>query len=107
MTTRASVLREVIGDESEAHFQQRVIRLANFFGWKEFHLLDPIGSPAGFPDLLLRRPPRLIWAELKSQHGVVRPPQRAFLAELQACGQEAYTWRPSDFDEIQTLLRLP
>jgi hypothetical protein len=101
--TRASV-REIIGDESEAHFQSRVIRLARLLGWKVFHLLDPIGSPAGFPDLLLRRPPRLVWAELKSEHGRVRPPQRAFLDELRACGQEAYTWRPSNWDQIKAVL---
>lgn len=96
--------REIIGDESEAHFQKRVIRLAELLGWKVFHLLDPIGSPAGFPDLLLRKPPRLIWAELKSEHGRVMPSQRAFLADLQACGQEAYTWRPRDYDHIKHLL---
>jgi hypothetical protein len=96
--------REIIGDESEAHFQSRVIRLAQLLGWKVFHLLDPIGSPAGFPDLLLRRPPRLLWCELKSEHGRVRPQQTAFLADLRACGQEAYVWRPRDFPEIQRTL---
>jgi hypothetical protein len=101
--TRATV-REIVGDESEAHFQSRVIRLAQLLGWKVFHLLDPIGSPAGFPDLLLRRPPRLVWCELKSEHGRVKPQQRAFLADLVACGQEAYVWRPRDFPEIQRTL---
>jgi hypothetical protein len=103
MTSRAAV-REIVGDESEAHFQSRVIRLAQLLGWKVFHLLDPIGSPAGFPDLLLRRPPRLVWCELKSEHGRVKPQQRAFLADLVACGQEAYVWRPRDFPEIQRTL---
>jgi hypothetical protein len=97
-------VRDLVGDESEAHFQKRVIRLAQLLGWRVFHLLDPIGSPAGFPDLLLRRPPRLIWAELKSEHGVVRPPQRAFLADLRACGQEVYEWRPRHFAEIKQVL---
>ena len=104
MTPARASLRELIGDESEAHFQNRVVQLARLFGWKDFHLLDPIGSPAGFPDLLLRRPPRLVWAELKSQHGRVRPAQRAFLDELRACGQEAFEWRPSDWEQIKTVL---
>lgn len=97
-------LRESVGDESEAHFQSRVIRLAQLLGWKVFHLLDPIGSPAGFPDLLLRRPPRLVWCELKSEHGRLTPQQRLFLSDLIACGQEAYMWKPSDFDTIKSVL---
>lgn len=96
--------RDLVGDESEAHFQSRVVRLAQLLGWKTFHMYDATNSPAGLPDLLLRRPPRLVWAELKSEHGRVRPPQRAFLADLRACGQEAYEWRPRDFPEIQRIL---
>lgn len=97
-------MRELIGDESEAHFQSRVIRLAQLLGWKCFHMYDATNSPAGLPDLLLRRPPRLLWAELKSEHGRLTPQQRLFLSDLIACGQEAYMWKPSDFDQIKTVL---
>lgn len=103
ISTRTSV-RELVGDESEAHFQQRVVRLAEVLGWKPFHVYDAINSAPGFPDLMLRRPPRLLFAELKSEHGRVRPQQRAFLADLRACGQETYEWRPSNWDQIKQVL---
>jgi hypothetical protein len=58
----------------------------------------------GHPDLVLVRPPRLVYAELKSDAGRLAAEQQAWLADLRACGVEAYVWRPGDWDAIEGLL---
>jgi hypothetical protein len=121
---------------SEAQFQQRVEQLAAYYGWRHFHAPDnrPGGKAGrlqrvapGFPDLVLIRPPELIFAELKTDTGRVRSEQAAWIADLEAVavamrafiqhGQDAprlerfsdahgipcidvYVWRPRDFDAI-------
>jgi hypothetical protein len=97
--------RALIGDESEAHFQQRVVQLARRLGWqRQYHTRDSMGSAPGFPDLLLVRPPRKVWAELKSAHGRLTNDQKLWLDDLRACGDEAYAWRPADWSEILRVL---
>ena len=93
--------------ETEKGFQAAVIALAQRTGWLTYHTWRSIHSPAGFPDLVLCRPPRLIFAELKSATGKVTASQQQWLAVLgQVAGEvEAYLWRPADFDEIVTLLQ--
>jgi len=103
--TTARAPRELIGDESEAHFQQRVMNLARYLGWRRrYHTLDSMGSAPGLPDLLLLRPPRKVWAELKSQHGRLTTDQKGWIEDLRACGDDVYVWRPSDWPEIQRVL---
>lgn len=83
----------------------RVRRRAEMLGWMVWHLLDPIGTRAGLPDLIMLRPPRLIFAELKSQHGRLTGRQRVVIGLLERCPQvEAYVWRPSDEKEIWQVL---
>lgn len=93
---------------SEAAFQRQVIQLARMLGWRTYHTLDSRGSSAGFPDLVLSRGGRLIFAELKSDVGRVRKEQSEWLAGLRAVESEAvgvYLWRPADLDEIAGVLR--
>ena len=89
-------------DEDEPHFQARVIRLARLLGWREYHTLDSRGSAPGFPDLILvsARQRRLIFAELKSEGGVVSAAQRVWLAESEAAHPDTYLWRPRDWARI-------
>jgi hypothetical protein len=95
-----------IGDESEKHFLGRVTRLAELYGWVVHHTLDSTGTRAGEPDLRMIRPPRYLLAELKSQHGRLRPEQVAMLAMLERCpGVESFVWRPSDWQQIVEVLR--
>jgi hypothetical protein len=106
MTTRATV-RELIGDESEAHFQQRVVHLAIRLGWDlRYHTYDSTGSAPGFPDWVLvnERLGRVVFAELKSEHGAYGKDQRRWIAALQACGQEAFFWRPRDWEQVKYVL---
>jgi hypothetical protein len=53
--------------------------VARAFGWRRYHTFLSKHSPAGFPDEVLVRPPRLIFAELKSDHGRLKPEQATVL----------------------------
>ena len=83
----------------------QVIRLAEVLGWKYYHTHRSDGSVAGFPDLVLVRRPRVIFAELKAQRTPVTLAQRTWLATLAEAGAEAYLWRPSDIESIVRTLR--
>jgi len=96
----------IVGDEPEKHFMARVREVARMFGWVDWHQQDSMGTRAGLPDLILLRPPRLIFAELKSQHGRLTIEQSAAMALLELCpAVEAFCWRPSDFQRIVEVLR--
>jgi len=100
---------------TEREFQQAVVQLARLMGWRVFHARPaltragewrtPIQGDAGFPDLVLCRPPRLILAELKRVGGKLTAEQQAWLEALQACaGVECYLWTPNDWDAIVRML---
>ena len=91
--------------QTEAQFQSQVLRYAALRGWHVYHTLRSEKSPAGFPDLVLVRRPRVIFAELKSDRGRCTPEQRAWLAELAECSVEVKLWRPSDWEAIEGCLR--
>jgi hypothetical protein len=63
----------------------------------------------GFPDLVLARRGRVIFAELKTHRGVVSPDQKAWLAELAPAGSiadvDVFVWRPRDWPFIVKVLR--
>jgi hypothetical protein len=73
--------------------------MGKYCTWRSIH------SPAGYPDLCLAKPGRLIYAELKSEKGKVSDKQREWLDTLKAAGAEAYVWRPSQFEEAVEILR--
>ncbi len=92
---------------TERQFQTQVVQLAHLSGWRCYHTHDSRRSAPGFPDLVLVRTPRLVFAELKSENGRIRPEQQAWLEVLQQVERapEAYLWRPGDFGDIQSTLR--
>lgn len=89
---------------SERSFQAQVLRYAALRHWRAYHTRDSRGSAAGFPDLVLVRRPRVVFAELKAQRTPVTDDQRAWIAELRACNQETFLWRPDDWEEIERCL---
>lgn len=92
--------------ESEGHFQTRLVNLAKLLGWRRiYHPWSSIHSASGWPDLVLCKPPRLIFAELKKEKGRVTAAQQGWLEDLTACGQEVYCWRPSDYGAIVEILQ--
>jgi hypothetical protein len=91
--------------QTERAFQASVVRYARLMGWTCHHHYDSRRSSPGLPDLLLVRRPRVVWAELKSERGRLTPDQRAWITELRACGQEAYIWRPSQWQDVERILK--
>jgi len=90
---------------TERDFLASVRSLAELLGWACYHTWQSIHSPAGFPDLVLVRPPRIIFAELKVGNRQPTPAQERWLNLLREChGVEAYLWRPEDWEQIQMLL---
>ena len=95
--------------QTEAEFQKVVTDYAEKQGWHWMHI-GRVGKYAangakgtlgrGWPDLLLVRGRRLIFAELKAQNGELPQHQRDVLAVLHAVSGEAYVWRPSDLPFI-------
>lgn len=87
-------------------FQHQVLRYAELTGWRAYHTYDSRRSAAGFPDLVLVRRPRVIFAELKGARTPIRDDQRDWLGALQDCGSvEVYCWRPRNWEAIERILR--
>ena len=90
---------------TERDFLASVRSLAELLGWACYHTWQSIHSPAGFPDLVMVRPPRIIFAELKVGKRQPTPAQERWLNLLRECpGVEAYLWRPEDWEQIQAIL---
>ena len=79
---------------SEATLAQCVNDIAKHYQWRKYHTRDSRRSDKGFPDLVLVRGKRVIWAELKTMDGRITPEQREWLNDLTHAGQEVYVWRP-------------
>jgi hypothetical protein len=90
--------------QSEAVFMQQVIQLSKFYSWRYYHTHDSRRSAPGFPDLVLVRPPEILFVELKAEKGRVRPEQQEWISALHACGLEVHLWRPGQWDEIHARL---
>lgn len=73
------------------------------FGWRYYHTWRSIHSVAGFPDYVLVRGDRLIFAELKSSGGKTSMAQRAWLLDLVETGAEVYLW--NDIDQVIPVLQ--
>jgi hypothetical protein len=73
---------------TEAELQRYVLEAAVLAGWLAYHTHDSRRSQPGFPDLVLVRRPRMIYAELKSDRGRLRAEQNIWLAELRAVAAE-------------------
>lgn len=107
-------------------FMPAVVELAKQCGWLVYHTHDSRKSAAGFPDLVMVRRGRLVFAELKSAKGAVRDEQHDWLLALKRCGNknhqrmmfagpgsvfrktpEVYLWRPEHWFDggIENILK--
>jgi hypothetical protein len=96
----------------EQSFQACVLEVARLAGWRSLHIRParradgswrtPIaGDGKGWPDLTLVRPPRLLFVELKSERGKLRPEQSDWLDVLRLLPEaEVYLWTPADWDSL-------
>lgn len=90
---------------NEKAWTASVVKTAVEFGWERYHPWTSIHSPAGFPDEVLVRPPRLVFAELKSMAGTVSAKQQKWIGLLaQIPGVEMYVWRPCDQEQVDRVL---
>jgi hypothetical protein len=103
---------------SERELQDAVIECAKLLGWRIMHqrpgrTLDgswrtALSGHVGFPDLTMVRPPRLIFAELKSKRGKIDFEQGTWLNALETVpGVETFLWKPIDWESgaIEEVLR--
>ncbi|MHB8491182.1 MAG: VRR-NUC domain-containing protein [Solirubrobacteraceae bacterium] len=107
MSAQEFFAREVLA-WGEKKFQVEVVKLARALGYTHiYHSYFSDRSEAGFPDLVLLRPGRVIFAELKATKGKVSDRQQDWYRALIDAGAEAYIWRPADWlsGEIDSVLR--
>lgn len=90
--------------ESEAEFQCGVVELARLLGWEVYHTRDSRGSDGGFPDLVLVRGGRVVFAELKAASGRTTPDQDRWIGKLMRTPAEVYLWRPGDWPLVEEIL---
>ena len=90
----------------EKGLMHQVKDAAALFRWNRYHTFRSQWSPAGFPDEVLVRGNRIIFAELKTNKTQLRPEQRQWMWDLAKTGLvEVYLWRPSSLDRIIEVLR--
>src|SRR5437870_12741842 len=102
----------------ESQLQKAILELAQRLGWRVAHFrtskaesgayLTAQSGHLGFPDLVLLRPPRLVFAELKSVKGRLSVEQGLWLNGLKTvAGVETFCWRPDDWTSgtIEAVLR--
>ena len=102
---------------TEAELQQDIIELAHVLGYKVAHFRPalckrggalvyrtPVSADgAGFFDLILAKPGRIIAVECKSAKGKRTPEQVAWAEAVEgAC--EYYCWKPDQWDSIVEIL---
>ena len=105
---------------SESEFQQTVVELARALGWIVGFTHDARKSEPGEPDLRMvhKEQGRVLFIELKSEKRKLTkgrwnkagtrwlPGQQDWAEALDACpGVESYLFRPSDWDEIEAVLK--
>jgi len=90
---------------TEKQWLQHVRTLAHTQGWRTYHPLRSQGSEAGWVDLVCLRPPVLVLAELKTDHGRLTAAQRQWLEGLQQVTTIAtHLWRPEHWDQVVQVL---
>lgn len=102
-----SQAQEDYGDTmSEKQLMETIRQAAKLLGYLCYHTHNSMHSAGGFPDLVLVRKRRLIFAELKSAKGKITDGQESWLQALQwsVPGVEVYLWRPIDLDEALKIL---
>jgi hypothetical protein len=95
---------------SEKDFQRQVIDLGRLCGWKVQHQTISYRSEPGWPDLVMVRNGRIVFAELKTERGRVSDAQSEWLAALNQvalanAGVHVGVFRPSDWADLERVLR--
>ena len=99
---------------TEAQFQAKIVNRAKARGWLVHHArpaptrsggwATPIQGNIGFPDLVLAKQGRLVFAEVKTERGTLGEYQQEWLDALDGEGRLVTVWRPADWPTITELL---
>ena len=93
---------------TEKDLQALVVGAADAGGWLVYHTHDSRRSPAGFPDLVLVRGTEVLFVELKSERGRVRPDQQVWMDALDRVDTISNgIVRPSQADQLVGRLMAP
>ena len=94
---------------TEEQWRQTVRETAELCGFSlRYHTRRSTGSDAGFPDEVFVHAiyGRVLFVELKAEGKKRTPAQLAWATGLERCpGVEYYCWAPSDWPEVQRVLR--
>jgi hypothetical protein len=112
VTGRARVEAAQRAEMSEDDWQKRVMDFMRLHRWRVVHIRNvrvdgrwrvPYQGDGGLLDLIAARDDRVILVELKADKPApFKPGQREWLA---AAGVNGYCWQPSDWPEVQEVLR--
>jgi len=102
---RSPKAREGVVRVSEKAFLEQVRELARLRGWLCYHTHDSRRSEPGFPDLVLLKPPLLLFVELKRDGAKPSAPQEEWLGALAGVERvSVQVWSPQDWDEVVATL---
>lgn len=96
---------------TELECQAAIVEAAKLAGWRVHgertsltesgRYLTAIQGHKGWPDLVLCRPPRLMFVELKRKPNKIQTEQQEWLRRLELCGVETrIVWVPEGQDEF-------
>ena len=92
---------------TEKDILRTIIDGAKALGLEVYHVFEQYQyahrTSKGFPDLVLARPPRLVFGEVKSLQGKLTPDQERWIAILERCNVEVYVFR--SWEEAEGVLR--
>lgn len=101
----------------EKDLQKGVLDVARILGYRVAHFRaaqtkhgwrTPVAADgAGWPDLVLCKPGRLVFCELKVGKNTLSAEQATWLEALREAGQEAYVWTDVDWNAgvVEDVLR--
>lgn len=94
------------GTRAERELQELVRQACGLGHWLYYHTHRSQHSPAGFPDVVALKGPRMIVAELKRTGQAPTPAQAAWLEAFTGVRSvEVYLWTPDDLDQAVEVLR--
>lgn len=82
---------------TEAELQQLVAQACDKMGLLHYHTHDSRRSERGYPDSTIVGPGGILFRELKSATGQLRPEQRRWGSRIQRAGGNWAVWRPVDW----------
>ena len=87
----------------ESQLQSKVVALIKELGLRSWHCVNMRGSQPGWPDLVIFGPKGVIFRELKTNDGIVKPEQREWGAVIRKSGCDWDVWRTRDWETKRIL----